>query len=533
MSKASQSLFLGLDSSTQSLKAMAIDPALNVVGEYTVNFDADLPEFGTSGGVHRGQDGLTVTSPPLMWVAALELLFGRMQADGFPFGRVAAISGSGQQHGSVYWRKGARKALAAASAKVPLLHQLADAFAVANSPIWQDSSTTRQCRALEAALGGPQAVASLTGSRAYERFTGNQIAKIFQTQRANYERTERISLVSSFVASLLIGDYAPIDVSDGSGMNLMDVRRKAWARRALDATAPDLEAKLGTPVPSHRVAGRIHAALAARYGFAPGCLVIAFSGDNPCSLAGLRLQKAGDVAISLGTSDTMFGSLAVPKPSATEGHIFANPVDPKAYMAMIVLKNGSLTREHIRNACAQSSWKEFTAAMERTPPGNGGRIGFYLVEPEITPPILKTGIHRFGAGGRKVASFPPDAEVRAVVEGAFLSLRLHSGHVGIRPRTILATGGASVDRGMLRIMSDVFGVPVFTSSQRNSAALGAAYRARHGWMCARRGRFVSFAQAMKDAPPFERAMQPDARAHRVYGAMMERYRELEARVVRS
>ena len=54
------------------------------------------------------------------------------------------------------------------------------------------------------------------------------------------------------------------------------------------------------------------------------------SGDNPCSLAGMRLQRAGNIAISLGTSDTLFGSLAKPKPSASEGHIFANPVKPES-----------------------------------------------------------------------------------------------------------------------------------------------------------------------------------------------------------
>ncbi len=63
-------LFLGLDASTQSLKATIIEPTLNVVAEYAVVYDSDLPEFKTSGGVHRGADGLTVTSPPLMWVAA-------------------------------------------------------------------------------------------------------------------------------------------------------------------------------------------------------------------------------------------------------------------------------------------------------------------------------------------------------------------------------------------------------------------------------------------------------------------------------
>jgi hypothetical protein len=52
------------------------------------------------------------------------------------------------------------------------------AFSIDRCPIWQDSSTTEECKMLEAAAGGAQALANLTGSRAYERFTGNQIAKV-------------------------------------------------------------------------------------------------------------------------------------------------------------------------------------------------------------------------------------------------------------------------------------------------------------------------------------------------------------------
>jgi len=523
----SSPLYLGLDSSTQSLKAVAIDDRLDIVAEFAVNFDADLPEFKTSGGVHRGADGLTVTSPPLLWVAALDLLFGRMKAANFPFARVVAVSGSGQQHGSVYLRQGARAVLAGLKADAPLRPQLKDVFAINASPIWMDSSTTRECRALEAALGGPQAVADLTGSRAYERFTGNQIAKLAKTEAAGYAVTERIALVSSFIASLLIGDYAPIDVSDGSGMNLLDIRRKAWALQALGATAPGLDARLGLPTASHAIVGRIHAHFVGRYGFPAACQVVAFSGDNPCSLAGLRLQEAGDVAISLGTSDTMFGALREPRPSASEGHIFASPVDPDGYMAMIVYKNGSLTREAIRDAVANGSWSRFEALLANGTPGNGGNIGFYYKEPEITPPVLKTGMHRFGPDGRPLAAFAPSTEVRAVVEGQFLSMRLHSGNVGLKPIQILATGGASANHSILQIMSNVFGVPIFTADKPNSAALGAAYRALHGWTCAAQARFVPFAEVMKTAPPFSRAATPDMKANAFYTTMLPTYARLE------
>ncbi|MFO7534557.1 MAG: xylulokinase [Kiritimatiellia bacterium] len=524
-------LFLGLDSSTQGLKAVAVDETLKIVYERGVQYDDDLPFYKTRGGVRHGADGLTVTAPTLMWVEALDLLFARMRDDHFPFAAVAAVSASGQQHGGVFWKRGARRLLGGLIPNRPLSAQLATAFAVEESPVWMDSSTTAECRAREAALGGAQAVADVTGSRAYERFTGNQIAKVARLQPTAYAATERIGLVSSFIVTLLAGDYAPIDWSDGSGMNLLDIRTKAWDPRSLEVTAPDLLRRLGAPVASHSVVGFISPALAGTFGWAKECRVIAASGDNPCSLAGLVLRKPGDIAISLGTSDTVFGTLSEPHPSGREGHVFVNPVDPGGYMAMICYKNGSLTREAIRRQVGAASWDAFGERVARTPPGNGGRIGFYMLEPEITPPILKTGIFRFGADAATAGGFAPEAEARAVLEGQFLSMRLHADAVGIRPAGILATGGASVDPAVLRIMCDVFGVPVSRGDVPNSAAVGAAYRALHGWQCAERRGFVSFADVIPAAPGVVKAMDPDPEAHAVYTGMLPRYAELEKQVM--
>ncbi len=62
-----------------------------------------------------------------------------------------------------------------------------------------------------------------------------------------------------------------------------------------------------------------------RYGFCKECSVVAFTGDNPASLAGMRLCK-GDIAVSLGTSDTLMFWLKHPKPSLI-GHVFVNPIE--------------------------------------------------------------------------------------------------------------------------------------------------------------------------------------------------------------
>ncbi|XP_077233989.1 xylulose kinase-2 [Tasmannia lanceolata] len=495
-------LSLGFDSSTQSLKATVLDANLNTVASEIVHFDSELPHYSTKDAVYRDPSGNgRIVSPTLMWVEALDLLLGKLVKAKVDFGRIIAVSGSGQQHGSVYWKKGSSATLASLNPKRPLLPQLSDAFATKESPIWMDSSTTVQCREIERAVGGALELSQITGSRAYERFTGPQIRKIFETQTDVYHDTERISLVSSFMASLLIGGYASIDEADASGMNLMDIKQRIWSKMALEATAPGLEEKLGKLAPSHAVAGLMAPYFVERFQFNKRCLVIQWSGDNPNSLAGLTLNTPGDLAISLGTSDTIFGITNEPQPSL-EGHVFSNPVDPSCYMVMLCYKNGSLTREDVRNRCADQSWDVFNKLLEEAPPLNGGKLGFYYKEHEILPP-LPVGFHRYVIDNftgnsldelkeHEVEEFDACSEVRAIIEGQLLSMRAHTERFGMPspPRRIIATGGASANNCILNAIASIFGCAVYTVQQPDSASLGAALRAAHGWLCNEKGSFV-------------------------------------------
>ncbi|KAL4001584.1 NACHT, LRR and PYD domains-containing protein 1 [Sarotherodon galilaeus] len=520
-------LYLGLDLSTQQLKAVVIDGELRVVHQSGVQFDAELPEFRTQGGVHIHADRLTVTSPVLMWVKALDLLLDKMKRAGLDFSRVRALSGSGQQHGSVFWRRGASETLKHLDLDQDLHQLLQDSFSVSDSPVWMDSSSTQQCEDLQAAAGGALRLVEITGSRAYERFTGNQIAKLRQTRAEEFQDTERISLVSSFAASLFLGGYAAIDYSDGSGMNLLDIRTRNWSEICLQATAPHLDQLLGAPVPSTSVLGPVSSYFVHRYGFSESCSVVAFTGDNPASLAGMRLQP-GDVAVSLGTSDTVFLWLQQPRP-ALEGHVFCNPVEQQEYMALLCFKNGSLTRERVRNECAGASWELFSAALSDTPLGNHGNIGFYFETMEITPPVI--GVHRFDSADCEVSSLSPRVEVRAVVEGQFLSRRLHAERLGysIIPGTrVLATGGASSNKEILQVLSDVFNAPVYTIDLSDSTCLGSAYRALHG-LVAESG--ASFFDVVKKAPEPRLVATPHPKAKEVYDELLKRYAQLEERVV--
>jgi len=468
-------LYLGLDCSTQSLTALVIEVEgrrRRVVFETSLDFDRDLPEFGTRSGVLPAADPHVAEAPPLMWVEALDRVMARLAgAEGLDLHDLRAVSGSGQQHGSVYLDRSFAAILAGLDPTRSLSRQLEGAFARARAPIWMDSSTSPQCAAIERSTGGPEVLARLTGSRAFERFTGPQIRKFAETDPDGYARTERIHLISSFLASLLIGTHAPLDHADASGMNLMDLARRTWAPGVLNATAPDLSRRLPALVASWTPAGRLAPYWVQRYGLPPA-MVVVWSGDNPCSLIGTGIIRPGIIGVSLGTSDTVFGYVTEPRvdPAGTS-HTFVAPTGD--YMSLICFENGALARRRIGGAFGLD-WNEFSRTLAATVPGNGGGLMLPWFRPEITPHVVTPGVRRDGLS-------PTDgpANVRAVVEAQMMSMANHSGWMGERVQTIHATGGAARDREILQVMADVFDAEVLQLEVGNSACLGAALRAYH------------------------------------------------------
>ena len=446
-------------------------------------------------------DPAAAHASPEMWAAALDTVLGRVAQHVDPMA-LRGMSGSAQQHGSVYC--GARP----------------DILTRATSPIWMDTSTGRECAELEAALGGAASVARLTGSRVFPRFTAPQIRKFWRDQPDAYARTDRIHLVSSFLASRLIGKHAPIDHADGSGMNLMDIHACAWAPAALDATAPGLAGKLPPLVPSSTVIGTLDRHWQRRFGLPPA-RVIAWSGDNPSSMPGIGLITEGHLGVSLGTSDTIFGAMAEARVSAQgTGHVFASVTGD--YMGITVFRNGSLARERVRNEWGLN-WQEFSDALRQTPAGNDGAMMLPWFEPEITPSVATPSVARVGLDRAE-----PARHVRAIVEAQMMALARHSAWMGITPVAISATGGAAANRDILQVMADVFGVVVYPSAARDAAALGAALRA---WQA---DTGLPWSEVVRDfaLPPEETSIAPVAANVTIYRALQSRYSALEAAAVR-
>ncbi len=502
--------YLGIDSSTQSLKGIIIDRC-GILAEESVHFGSDLPEYRSPNGFLAHENPEIVHANPLMWLAALDLLFDKMQKKGIRLDRICGISGSGQQHGSVYLNSSFEKSLASLDAGKTLAEQLQPTLSRATSPIWMDHSTRDQCRALSERFGSR--LQEITGSAPAERFTGPQIMKFARQDPAQWANTNRIHLVSSFLCSVLCGKSTSIDYGDGAGMNLLNLKTLKWDSEITGFTAPNLAEKLPLAVPSNTIEGGL-CGYFGKYGLKPGIPVVVWSGDNPCSLIGIGCAQPGTIGISLGTSDTVFAPMSVFKTDPLGcGHVFGNPAG--GFMSLICFANGSLAREEIRKKY-QVDWAGFEEEIRGTVPGNGGSLMLPRFSPECTPSAPAGVVY-----GYDELSSSAGENIRALLESQALSMRLHSKWTDEKVHTIHLTGGASKLNGFRKILADVFQADVMTQESSNAAGLGAAMRAANAVD------HLSFEElAEKLCLPVDRVLHnPDTKI--IYDPMLEQYKRLE------
>ena len=475
-------LTLGIDSSTQGVKAVAWDVgAKRVVFSASVNYGKDLPQYGSPDGFLPNDDVLVRHADPRMWIEGLELVLAKLQAAGCPMSEIAAIGGDAQQHATVFLSKDGVERLRSGGVE-------SSWFSRPTSPIWMDSSTSAECSALDAMFGAR--LQADTGSPAIERFAGPQIMKFAKDAPDAYAKTRRIHLLSSFIASYLVGEDMSIDMGDGAGMNLLNLKTGEWDAEICEFTAPGLLAKLPSALSTKHLALSTRKPLAARFakfGLLPGIPVVPFTGDNPASLVGCFAEKPGTAVVSLGTSDVFFAAMdSFHTDPDGYGHVFGNPMG--GFMSLSCFKNGSLARDRVRRELGvdwtffdETAWLHENSGGETPPPRKdgstwGGAVSaarreraFPYFEAEITPKHDATGIE---------ANFDWDAadaatKVRAVVEGQIANMYERTRWIGDF-KEIKVTGGASRSKGIRDAIARIFGAKVTILDISDSAAVGGA-----------------------------------------------------------
>jgi len=459
----SDSLFLGFDLSTQQLKIISTYSNLKHHKTYKVDFDEAFSEkYHIKKGVQSEESTGEIFTPVQVWIEAVQLCFDRMKADKFPFEKVKALSGSCQQHGSVYWSRDAPKLLSdlCHSRKSMLETLFPGAFTFKIAPNWQDHSTAKEISLFESVAGGANNLSQITGSRAHYRFTGPQIRKMAVRKDPElYRETYRISLVSSFLSSLLCGKIVALDEADACGMNLYDLQKNDYDDKLLSLAAgtcpevdgcdektacdgiSELRKKLGKVHPiGYKSIGVVSRYFVSKYGFSPDCKVYSFTGDNLATILALPLAK-NDLLVSMGTSTTVLLVTDKYKPSPNY-HVFKHPTNKDQYMGMLCYCNGALARERIRNAIndkyggKKGDWTKFDAILDKSKPMNGKlEVGIYFPLGEIIPNAKPCERRfRFDANENALLEICKDSlqwtieeDVAAIIESQALSCRLRVG----------------------------------------------------------------------------------------------------------
>ncbi len=437
------SLFIGIDSGTQSTKAVVLD-----LERRKVVAEARAP--------HRLIEGLPaghMEQHPQEWAAALDQVVGEVGSK-IERARVRGIGVSGQQHGFV-----------------PL-----DAAGEVIRPakLWCDTSTVRECELLTRKLGGAKAVIRKVGLAFLPGFTAPKILWLKRHEPHNFRRLRHVLLPHDYLNHHLTGNFF-MEPGDASGTALMDVRRRKWSAAAITAIDKNLADWLPPLSPSHEAAGTLRPELATRYGLSADVVVSAGGGDNMMGAIGTGNVSPGVVTASFGTSGTIYAFANKPVVDPA-GEIAAFCSSTGGWMPLLCTMNVTTVTEHVRALFGQDH-AALTAAVSATPAGAGGLVLLPYLAGERTPNVPDgTGV-LFGLDDRTLS---PGYIARAAMEGVTMGMNYglrRLAALGVKPREIRVTGGGARSGVWRQIMADVFGVPVVAMVEDEGAALGGALQA--------------------------------------------------------
>lgn len=443
------SLFIGIDSGTQSVKAVVLD-----LDTGRVVAEARAP--------HTMIPGLPVghmEQHPREWAEAMDRVILEV-AQTIDRTRVRGIGVSGQQHGFVPL-DGAGKVIRPAK-------------------LWCDTSTAPECALLTKKLGGARATIRKTGNLILPGFTAPKILWLKRHEPANYRRLRHILLPHDFLNFHLTGNYF-MEYGDASGTALLDVRKRTWSREAVAAIDRHVMDWLPPVSASDQPAGTLRPELAQRYGFPGDVVVSAGGGDNMMGAIGTGNVVPGVVTASFGTSGTIYAFSNQPVIDP-EGEIAAFCSSTGGWLPLLCTMNVTTVTEQVR-ALFGYDHAALEAAVGNAPAGARGLMLLPYFAGERTPNVpLGSGVWL----GLNAATLNSAHLARSAMEGVTMGMNYglrRLADLGVKPKEIRVTGGGAKSAVWRQMMADIFGVPVVGMVEEEGAALGGALQA--AWCVAR------------------------------------------------
>ncbi len=452
------SVFLGIDIGTSGTKTLAIDESGKILADATETYSCYHPQP-----LWSEQD------PDDWWRATVATVRTVVKQARLKPPDVKAIGLSGQMHGSVFLDK--------------------DQRVIRRALLWNDQRTAAECDEIERRAGGRRKLIQMVANPALTGFTAPKILWLRNHEPRNFEALRKVLLPKDEIRRRLTGEFAT-DVSDASGMLLLDVAKRRWSTALLSKLELD-SSLLARCYESEDVTGRLTREVADTLGLSTDCVVVGGAGDCAAGAVGNGVVSPGVLSTSIGTSGVMFvHSDRVKIDPQGRIHTFCHAVRGKWHMMGVNLSAGG-SLQWFRNQLCQHE----IAQARRTK-----RDPYELLASEAE------AVHAGSDGlfflpylsGERTPHADPDARgcfvgltlahtrghlVRAIMEGVAYSMRDSLDIIrglDVPVKQIRASGGGSRSQLWRQIQADVFGQKVVTLNAEEGPGYGVALLAAVG-----------------------------------------------------
>ncbi len=448
---------LGIDLGTSGTKTVLFDQEGKGICSATVEYP-----------MYQPQNGWAEQDPKDWYNAAVSTIKTVLGKSGVDKKDVVSMGISGQMHGLVMLDK--------------------DNEVIRPSIIWCDQRTAKECEEITEKVGYENMI-RITANPALTGFTLSKLMWVRKHEPENYAKCCHILLPKDYVRFMLTGDFAT-EVSDASGMQMLDVPNRCWSDELLGIL--DIDKKLLPKVyESCEVTGHISAEAAAVTGLSEETLVVGGAGDNAAAAVGTGVVVDGKAFTTIGTSGVVFAhtdKLAIDPKGRV--HTFCCAV-PGAWHVMGVTQAAGLSLKWFRdNFCGAEMvtakamdvdvYELTNQEAAKSPIGANKLIYAPYLMGERTPHLDSDcrGMF-FGLSGMHTRR----DLLRAVMEGVTYSLNDCLGvlgEMGVAPETMLACGGGGKSKLWRQMLADVMNCPVATTVNTEGPALGVAILAGVG-----------------------------------------------------
>ncbi len=481
-------MLLGLDVSTTGAKALLIDEQGSVVGSATTPLSLSTPR------------PLWSEQDPYEWWNGMQASIRQVLSEAnVPGSAVKAIGLTGQMHGLV------------------LLDEAGNVLRPAI--LWNDQRTGEQCDEIRSRLGKARLI-QITGNDALTGFTAPKVLWVQENEPEIYAKARHILLPKDYIRYRLTGQFA-MDVADGSGTILFDLKSRTWSPEVLEKLGID-PAWLPPTYEGPEITGFVDQQAAEATGLMAGTPVVGGGGDQAAQAVGVGAVRPGIIALTLGTSGVVFAATeaALVEPEGRL-HAFCHAVPGRwHFMGVMLSAAGSL--QWYRDTLAPGvAFDELVAEAESIPAGSEGLLFLPYLTGERTPypdPLAR------GAWVGLTVRHRRAHLTRAVLEGVAFGIKdsftlIQQAGLGSIDQVRVSGGGA---RSSLwrQIMADVLGVELVTVNTTEGAAYGAALLAAVG-----AGLYASVEEATEAAIQITGRTAPGENAA-IYPAAYQLYRGL-------